>query len=96
MERLSFRTGNASVIEQARLPIIVDCVGRLNATIPSRRAVKNEARHPAKEAFLVILGDEIDFPTKEAIGSARDRQATAYRAYVKGNKKAVSMVPSKK
>jgi hypothetical protein len=83
---LSFISGKALTTEQAKLPATAVFHGKSKHTIPRKNAVKNEAILPAREALAVILGDCIDLPTNNAIGSANDRHSTAYHAISKGNK----------
>eukprot|EP00977_Amphora_coffeiformis_P002876 scaffold538_cov166-Amphora_coffeaeformis.AAC.18 len=95
MEKLSFHRGKASAAEHATPPATATVQFRSNQTTPNTTAVAHEAREPATEADWQIRGDEMDFPTHEAMGSAQAKHATAYRTTGMGNKTIQHRVPHK-
>ena len=95
MEKLSFSRGKASDTEQAMPPDNAAANDKSKKNKPRNTAMENEAKEPDTDAVALILGDGIDFPTKEAKGSANDRHSTAYRATFIGKKDMEHRVPHK-
>eukprot|EP00339_Tiarina_fusa_P008051 CAMPEP_0116999330 /NCGR_PEP_ID=MMETSP0472-20121206/2074_1 /TAXON_ID=693140 ORGANISM="Tiarina fusus, Strain LIS" /NCGR_SAMPLE_ID=MMETSP0472 /ASSEMBLY_ACC=CAM_ASM_000603 /LENGTH=78 /DNA_ID=CAMNT_0004698719 /DNA_START=317 /DNA_END=549 /DNA_ORIENTATION=- len=77
--RLSSPYGTPSAAVQARAPIVTEPTSASSIAHPSIQAVPKQAADPETEVPLLNLGDRIDDPIQEAMGSANAKHSTAYR-----------------